>query len=393
MDIAADLARRLYEALAAGDGPALDALLTADFQGVLADGMPFGIGGHHDGADAMRRDGWGAIGRHFAAVAEPERFLPLDDGRLLVTGRYAGRGRRGGGPVDAGFAHLITIADGRISALEQYTDTARWGAAASPFSTLTLTVADGVATVRLDRPDHGNAIDPAMTKDLSEVGTRLAEDDAVRVVVFRGNGPMFTAGGDLGLFAGMPSDDLAPVLRRMIDDYHLALERFTELDAPVVAAVHGAAAGGGLGLLHVADIVIASEEATFALGYGGLGLTSDGGNSWYLPRLVGMRRAQELFLLNRRFTAAEALEWGVVTRVVPAADVDAEVDAVATRLAAGPTRAYGGMRKLLRQSFETGLRDQLATEKHLIVEAATTEDAAEGIAAFAQKRRPHFIGH
>jgi 2-(1,2-epoxy-1,2-dihydrophenyl)acetyl-CoA isomerase len=147
-----------------------------------------------------------------------------------------------------------------------------------------------------------------------------------------------------------------------------------------------------LGLVHVADIVIASEDATFALGYGGIGLTSDGGNSWYLPRLVGMRRAQELFLLNRRFTAAEALEWGLVTRVVPAADVDAEVDAVATRLAAGPTRAYGGMRKLLRQSFETGLRDQLATEKHLIVDAATTADAAEGIAAFAEKRRPHFTG-
>src|ERR1700754_1871899 len=111
VDSPADLAQRLYEALAAGDGPALDALLTADFQGVLADGMPFGIGGHHDGADAMRRDGWGGIGRHFSPVAEPERFLPLTDGRLLVTGRYTGRGRRGGGPVDAGFAHLITITD------------------------------------------------------------------------------------------------------------------------------------------------------------------------------------------------------------------------------------------------------------------------------------------
>lgn len=353
--------------------------------------MPFAIGGEHEGAEAMRRDGWGAIGRHFATVAEPERFLPLEDGRLLVTGRYAGRGRRGGGPVDAGFAHLITITDGRISALEQYTDTAHWAAAAPPFSTLSLTITDGIASVRLDRPDHGNAIDPAMTRDLSEVATRLREDPSVRAVLLAGNGPMFTAGGDLCLFAGMPAEELSPLLRRMIDDYHLALERFTELDAPVVAAVHGAAAGGGMGLVYVADIVVAADT-TFALGYGGIGLTSDGGNSWFLPRLVGMRRAQELFLLNRRFSAAEALDWGLITKVVPAADVEAEAEAIATKLAAGPTRAYGGMRALLRQSFETGLRDQLADEKDLIVDAATTADAAEGIAAFAAKRRPTFTG-
>jgi len=392
MESAADLAQHLYKALATGDGPALDTLLTPDFHGVLADGMPFGIGGEHDSAEAMRRDGWGAIGRHFAAVAEPDRFLPLEDGRLLVTGRYTGNGRRGGGPVDAAFAHLITVTGGRISVLEQYTDTVRWAAAASPFTTLSLTVDDGIAAVRLNRPGHGNAIDPAMTKDLSEVATRLRENAGVRAVLLAGNGPMYSAGGDLGLFAGMPAEELPPLLRRMIDDYHLALERFTELDAPVVAAVHGAAAGGGMGLVYVADIVVAADDTTFALGYGGIGLTSDGGNSWFLPRLVGMRRAQELFLLNRRFTAAEALEWGLVTKVVPAADVEAEAQAIATKLAAGPTRAYGGMRALLRQSFETGLRDQLADEKTLIVDAATTADAAEGIAAFAAKRRPHFFG-
>ncbi len=389
----ATLARRLYAALATGDGATLDDLLTPDFQGVLADGMPFGIGGRHDGAEAMRRDGWGAIGRHYAAVAEPERFLTLQDGRLLVTGRYTGKGRRGGGPVDAAFAHLITITDGRISALEQYTDTARWTEAAPSFSTLTLKIDDGVATVRLNRPDHGNAIDPAMAKDLSEVATRLAEDDAVRAVLICGSGPMFTAGGDIGIFSGLPASELPPLLRRMIDDYHLALERFTALDAPIVVAVHGSAGGGGMGLVYIGDVVIAAEDARFALGYGAIGLTADGGNSWYLPRLVGLRRAQELFLLNRRFTAAEALEWGLITKVVPAADLDAEVAAVAARLAAGPTRAFGGMRALLRQSFETGLRDQLAAEKELIVDAAASADAAEGIAAFAQRRRPRFTGH
>src|SRR4051812_3522946 len=114
---AADLAARLYTALAAGDGPELDALLPPGFRGRLADGMPFGIGGAHDGPEAMLRDGWGAIGRRFAARAEPERFLPLADGRLLVTGRYRGRGRHGGGELDAAFAHLVEVTDGRISAL------------------------------------------------------------------------------------------------------------------------------------------------------------------------------------------------------------------------------------------------------------------------------------
>jgi Enoyl-CoA hydratase/carnithine racemase len=421
-DATAELARRLYDALADGDRATLDRLLDPCFEGVLAGGMPFGIGGEHHGAEAMRRDGWGAIGRHFAVRAEADRFLHLADGRLLVTGRYTGKGRHGGGPVDAAFAHLITVTDGRISALQQYTDTARWAQAAAPvlggssvpmlgpasgpsvpmpgpaggpsvpFTTLTLRVADGVATVRLDRPEHGNAIDEAMARELSELATRLAEDPSVRVVLLGGNGPMFSAGGDIDLFTSTPAAGLPPLLRRMIDDYHLALERLAELEAPIVAAVRGAAAGGGLGMVCAADYVVTADDAVFTVGYGGIGLTADGGNTWYLPRLLGMRRAQEMFLLNRRLTAAEALDWGLVNRVVPAEDVEAEAEAVAATLATGPTRAFGGMRRLLRQSYDTGLRDQLADEKSVIVEVAATADAAEGVAAFAAHRRPRFEG-
>jgi 2-(1,2-epoxy-1,2-dihydrophenyl)acetyl-CoA isomerase len=387
-----ELVSRLYEALATGDTRTLGALLHPDFHGRLADGMPFGIGGEYEGAAAMRRDGWGAIGRRFTARAEPEHFLPLQDGRLLVTGRYTGRGRRGGGPLDAAFAHLITITDGRIGALEQYTDTARWADAAAPYSTLTLQVAGGIATVRLDRPGNANAINVAMAADLRELATALAGDPSVRVVFLGGNGPMFTAGGDIGLFAATPPAELPPLLRRMIDDYHLALERLTELDAPIVAAVRGSAAGGGLGLVCAADYVVAADDAVFTVGYAGIGLTADGGNSWFLPRLIGMRRAQEMFLLNRRLTAPEALEWGLVNRVVPAEHVDTDAAEVAARLAAGPTRAFGGMRRLLRQSLETDLRGQLAAEKTEIVDIAATPDAAEGIAAFAAHRPPRFTG-
>jgi 2-(1,2-epoxy-1,2-dihydrophenyl)acetyl-CoA isomerase len=388
----ADLARALYAALAAGDRDQLDRLLHPEFIGQIAEGMPFGSGGRHDGLAAMRRNGWGGIARHFEARAEPERFLELADGRLLVTGRYRGRGKQNGAPLDAAFAHLITVEAGQIRALEQFTDTARWRDAGGPLRTVSLAVADGVATLRLNRPEHGNAINPDMAADLLEAATLIAENSAVHAVLIAGNGPNFTVGGDLAVFAGTAREELPDRLRRMIDSYHLAIERLTSIDAPVVAAVRGGAGGGGLGLMYAADIVVAADDARFALGYGALGLTADGGNTWFLPRMVGMRRAQELFLLNRRLTAEEALQFGLVSRLVASDAVEAEATALAAKLAAGPTLAYGAVRRMLRQSGETGLSDQLDAEKESIIAAARSDDAAEGIAAFMAKRRPQFHG-
>jgi 2-(1,2-epoxy-1,2-dihydrophenyl)acetyl-CoA isomerase len=387
-----DIAQSLYSALAAGDRELLDVLLHPEFVGEIAEGMPFGIGGRHEGASAMRRNGWGAIARHFVARAEPERFLAVGEDRLLVTGRYRGEGKHGGTSLDAPFAHVITFRGERIAALEQYTDTARWQEAASRLRTVLLDIAEGIATLRLNRPEQGNAINEEMAADLEEVATRIAERTEVRAVLIVGNGPNFTVGGDVNLFAGTAPENLPARLRRMIDRYHLAIERLTGIDAPVVAAVRGAAAGGGLGLLYSSDIVVAAQDARFALGYGALGLTADGGNTWFLPRMIGMRRAQELFLLNRRLTAEEALEFGLVSRLVPGDAVESEALAIARKLAAGPTRAYGAMRRMLRQSFETGLGDQLHAEKESIVLASRSDDAREGIAAFASRRRPHFRG-
>ena len=388
----ADLARALYAALAAGDREQLDALLHPEFTGRTAEGMPFGIGGNYESPMAMRRNGWGRIAKHFEARAEPEQFLDLADGRLLVTGRYRGHGKQGGAALDAAFAHLIAINQGRIKSLEQFTDTVRWHEAAGRLRTVLLDFEDGVATLRLNRPDKGNAIDERMAADLAEAATQIAERTDIRAVLITGNGPNFTVGGDLGLFAGTAREQLPNRLRRMIDSDHLAIERLTSIDAPVVAAVRGGAGGGGLGLLYAADIVVAADDARFALGYGALGLTADGGNTWFLPRMVGMRRAQELFLLNRRLTAQEALAFGLVSRLAPSDAVETEAATLAAKLAAGPTRAFGAVRRMLRQSFETGLSDQLDAEKDSIVVASSTEDAQEGIAAFAAKRRPHFRG-
>ena len=280
----------------------------------------------------MRRNGWGAIARHFEARAEPEAFIDLTDGRLLVIGRYRGCGKQGGAALDAAFAHLIAFDQGHIKSLEQFTDTARWHDAAGPLRTVLLDFEGGVATLRLNRPDKGNAIDERMAADLAEAATQIAERTDVRAVLITGNGPNFTVGGDLDLFAGTAREQLPNRLRRMIDNFHLAIERLTGIDAPVVAAVRGGAGGGGLGLMYVADIVVAAEDTRFALGYGALGLTADGDDTWFLPRMVGMRRAQELFLLNRRLTAQEALAFGLVSRLVPDDQVESEATTLAAKL-------------------------------------------------------------
>ncbi|GAA1863337.1 hypothetical protein GCM10009772_43790 [Pseudonocardia alni subsp. carboxydivorans] len=156
--------------------------------------------------------------------------------------------------------------------------------------------------------------------------------------------------------------------------------------------MHGAAAGVGLGLVCAADLVVAAQEAVFTTAYGGIGLTSDAGVSWFLPRLVGLRRAQEMFLTGRRLTAAEALDWGLVTTVVPDDEVDAAAREHAASVAAGPTRAFGAVRRLLRRSGDTDLHTHLADEQDSVVEAGRGSDLLEGARALAERRRPRFTG-
>ncbi len=407
--LAVQMAAQLYEALAAGDADRLRALLHPSFTGRTTAGLPLGLGGDYDSPEAMTRDFWWSIGRHYRARAEPERFLPLADGGLLVLGRYTGTARAGGGRLDAAFAHVLRFTDGRISELAQYTDSARWAAALPPpaaappaaaplaaggrdLRVVRYDVDDGVATIRLDRPDAGNTIDLTLVEDFYEAVSRAAGSPGVRAILLGGTGGSLSAGGDLAMFAGLPRAELPGRLRRMIDLWHLALERLTRIDSPVVCAVQGAAAGGGLGLLYAADVVVAAEDSRFALGYAAIGLASDGGNTWFLPRLVGLRRAQQLMLLNRRLTAPEALDWGLVTEIVPAAEVEDRARALARQLAAGPTQAFGRMKRLLRDSWTADLPTQLSAETTQMSEAGASDDAAEGIAAFAAKRTPTFHG-
>jgi 2-(1,2-epoxy-1,2-dihydrophenyl)acetyl-CoA isomerase len=399
------LARSLYPALATGDRDALDELLHPDFIGETTRGLPMGLGGRYDGPAAMRRDFWGAIARAYVATAEPLEIQALADDRVLVVGRYTGMARATGTKFEADFVHIIAVRDGRIAALTQLTDSAAWEAALRPvesgasasaraeaaYTTLTYTLSDGLAHIELSRGDAANAINPAMTRDLRAVADQCAAD-GVRAALITGLGDRFCAGGDINVFASTTHAALPHVLDHMITNYHIALDTLAHLDAPVICAVQGAAAGGGLGLLFASDIVIASDDAKFALGYGVLGLSSDGANTWYLPRLVGPAKAAQMFLENRVLTAQEAEMIGLVSEIVPAAEVSTHARAIAERLAVGPTKAFADMRRLLRGAWTASLTDHFDAERRSVVRLAATHDAAEGIAAFIQKRSPAFDG-
>jgi 2-(1,2-epoxy-1,2-dihydrophenyl)acetyl-CoA isomerase len=254
-----------------------------------------------------------------------------------------------------------------------------------------LTVGDGIAQLRLVRAGARNAIDPAMVRALDEAVATCGGDPSIRAVLITAAGPAFTVGGDINHFYET-LDRLPAELDEMISIYHRALARLADLPLPIVCAVQGAAAGGGLGLLWCSDVVLAADDAKLIAGFAQLGLSGDGGSSWFLPRLIGLRRAHELILKNRMLSATEAAEWGLVTTVVPKDRLDEEALRVAHELANGPTTAYGEMRRLLRRSFTGGFEEQLEAEREAIVRCAATDDAREGITSFAERRSPNFAG-
>lgn len=392
------LAQELYDALAAGDRDVLDRVLHPDFSGRATEGLPAELGGEHPDRRAMRRNFWGRIAEHYTAAAHPSEMVALDDGRLLVRGRYIGTARTTGRPLDAEFAHVLSVTDGAISRLEQLTDSQLWTDALAvdgigrTLTTIDFSVADGVATIRLDRPDDRNAIDLALAEDLLEVARRCAADRSVRAVLIEGAGPDLTVGGDISYFGDTGADELGDVLRRMTGPFHEAFAVLAGLDAPIVTAAHGAVAGGGLGFVYTADIVLAAPNTRFVTAFAAIGLSGDGGGTWHLPRLVGERRAAKMYLENYPLGAEEALEWGLITEVVPADDLARVAREKARTLAAGPTRAFAAMRNLLQKSATSTFVEQLTAEVEAIVQTASTQDASNALAAFIDKRRPSFEG-
>ncbi len=259
------------------------------------------------------------------------------------------------------------------------------------YETLTFDVADGVATITLNRPDAVNAMNRAMMMDLFAVARRCDADDAIRAVVMTGSGKMFCAGGDLKDFAAQ-GDDMPAYITELATYLHAAVTRFQRMDAPLVIAVNGMAAGGGLSLVASGDIVIASDDAAFTCAYTNAGITPDGSSTYFLAKHVGLLRAKELVLTNRRLSAQEALDWGLVTRVVPSDQLLSEARALASQLAAGPTKAFGGAKRLLLSAYSGTLETQLEDESASITKQVKDHDGREGIEAFATRRKPEFKG-
>jgi 2-(1,2-epoxy-1,2-dihydrophenyl)acetyl-CoA isomerase len=258
------------------------------------------------------------------------------------------------------------------------------------FETIRLEVRDGVAHLTLQRPDAANGISLALARDLDAATRSIEHDAGVRAVLLTGAGARFCGGGDVKEFAEH-ADDLAPHLEEVLEHLHPAVERLVR-GVPVVAAVQGSAAGAGLGLVAASDIVVAGESAKFVMAYTAIGVTPDGSSSWFLPRLVGLKRALELTLLNRPLTATEARDWGLITQVVPDAEVAGAGAALAATLAQGPTGAFRGAKRLLHGSLQARFEEHLALEAELIAAGGRTHDAVEGMRAFVDKRRPEFRG-
>jgi 2-(1,2-epoxy-1,2-dihydrophenyl)acetyl-CoA isomerase len=258
-----------------------------------------------------------------------------------------------------------------------------------------LDVEDGVATVTLNRPEALNALDLIMAEGLAGAMARCEDDPAIRAVVLRGTGPAFMAGGDLKTFAallGEPRGTRRAFFEQLIQQVHQGILAMRRMPKPIVAAVHGPAAGFGVSLVLACDLALAAEEAVFTLAYSLIGTSPDGGSTFHLPRAVGVKRAMEIALLGDRFPAADAARIGLINRAVPAAALAAEVETLARRLAAGPTHAYGRTKALINASFERPIEQQLQAEVESFAACALTRDFAEGVSAFLAKRRPEFHG-
>ncbi len=245
-----------------------------------------------------------------------------------------------------------------------------------------------IARITLNRPDAANAMNDTMTRELADAARRC-DDDATKVVVLTGAGRFFSAGGDLRAISSSSSTP-GHYVKTIADDLHRAISTFARMDAVLITAVNGVAAGAGFSLAVTGDLVLAAQSASFTMAYTAAGLSPDGSSSFYLPRLVGVRKTQELMLTNRKLPAAEAMQWGLVTEVVDASDLADRADVVAQEIASGARQSGSAVKKLLLMSFNNGLEEQMEWEGRLIAECADSADGNEGMNAFLEKRRPQF---
>ena len=250
----------------------------------------------------------------------------------------------------------------------------------------------GIARITLNRPEVLNAIDLNLARAFRDCVLPLTEMSGLRCVVLKGSGRAFMAGGDVSGFAES-FDRAGQVIGDLLAALNPAIEALRNLDAPILAAVHGAAAGAGLALVSACDIVVAAESTKFLMAYDRIGGVPDCGATYFLPRVLGVRKAAQLMMLSETMTAVEAKEAGLVNFVVPDDGLSAEVERLAKKIATGPTRSYGQYKRLVQAGFDNSLHDQLEAERAAFVSATATQDFRSGVTAFLTKKKPDFTGN
>ena len=256
-----------------------------------------------------------------------------------------------------------------------------------------LDVSDGVATITLDRPQAMNSLDVATKVALRDAVTHVAEDEAVRCVVLTGTGRAFCVGQDLKEHIGiLQSGESDALFRTVPEHYNPIVTTLLTMPKPVVAAVNGVAAGAGASLAFACDFRLVAESAGFNLAFTGIALSCDTGSSWTLPRLVGRAKALELLYFPRTLSAEESLELGLATQVVPSADLAGEARSLAARLAAGPTVAFGAVRRSVTYAAGHDFESSLAFEAEMMSMTGGTADHHRAVEAFVAKEKPVFEG-
>lgn len=262
-------------------------------------------------------------------------------------------------------------------------------------SHLEVSINKGIATLAMNRPEARNALSMEMRAQLCDALHEIELDDKVRCVVLTGTGEHFMAGGDvkgMGELIKKSSDEIRKEFMLRIHDLHPIMFAMRRMPKPVIASCRGAAAGAGVSIALACDLVIAAEDAFFTLAYCKIGTSPDGSSSFHLPRAVGIKKAMEIALLGDRFDAQTAKDMGMINFVVPNAELDAETDKLAVRLANGPTHVYGNTKALFYRSLESEFESQLQAEAEYFSDCASRADFKEGVSAFIEKRDPVFTG-
>ena len=252
---------------------------------------------------------------------------------------------------------------------------------------------DGIFTITLSRPKQFNALNWDMLNGLDEAVQFIEGSSDVRCVVIEGKGDNFMAGGDIVYFHDLidtEASEKRKIFSELISTVHQLVERLADLPVPVIAKVRGAAAGFGISLVAGCDLAIGTKNSFYTSAYNLLGTSPDGGSTFYIPRSVGMKKAMEIALLTKRYSADEALEIGLINQVVDDEDLNATVEKVANQIAKSARLAVSNAKKLIRQSFQNDLNSQLKLEQELFLDCAGSDDFAEGVRAFVEKRPPNF---